>query len=281
MTAKRRFVIGAESDAELYRFGVEPEPWDARRGRHRHDQLHQRHHGPAQGRAAHPPQHLAQRHHLRLADGRQRPRRLPAHAAAVPLQRLGHAVRRHGHGRPPHRAAQGRRRRDPAPRRAPRRHPAVRRAGGGGHDPRRRRDVGRPDPRPRPGAHGRRRRTAADPHDRADGDRAGLGVHPDLRAHRDRAAAHDEPAPGRVRRPVAGRPGREARAGPARRRSASRSQVDPTGEVLARGNVVMDGYWNQPDATADAHRRRLVPHRRRRHRSTTTTTSRSPTARRT
>ena len=27
VTAKRRFVIGAESDAELYRFGVEPEPW--------------------------------------------------------------------------------------------------------------------------------------------------------------------------------------------------------------------------------------------------------------
>jgi fatty-acyl-CoA synthase len=27
VTAKRRFVLGAESDAELYRFGVEPEPW--------------------------------------------------------------------------------------------------------------------------------------------------------------------------------------------------------------------------------------------------------------
>lgn len=27
VTAKRRFVIGAESDEELYRFGVEPEPW--------------------------------------------------------------------------------------------------------------------------------------------------------------------------------------------------------------------------------------------------------------
>jgi fatty-acyl-CoA synthase len=29
VTAKRRYVIGAESDAELYRFGVEPEPWEA------------------------------------------------------------------------------------------------------------------------------------------------------------------------------------------------------------------------------------------------------------
>jgi fatty-acyl-CoA synthase len=28
--------------------------------------------------------------------------------------------------------------------------------------------------------------------------------------------------------------------------------VDPTGEVLARGNMVMDGYWEQPDATATA-----------------------------
>jgi fatty-acyl-CoA synthase len=31
-----------------------------------------------------------------------------------------------------------------------------------------------------------------------------------------------------------------------------RVHVDPEGEVLARGNVVMDGYWEQPDQTADA-----------------------------
>jgi len=29
-------------------------------------------------------------------------------------------------------------------------------------------------------------------------------------------------------------------------------RVSPDGEVLARGNVVMDGYWNQPEATAGA-----------------------------
>ena len=69
---------------------------------------------------------------------RQRPRRLPAHAADVPLQRLGHAVRGHRHGRHAHRAAQGRRRRDPAPRRRARRHAAVRRAGGRRDGPRRR-----------------------------------------------------------------------------------------------------------------------------------------------
>jgi acyl-CoA synthetase (AMP-forming)/AMP-acid ligase II len=31
-----------------------------------------------------------------------------------------------------------------------------------------------------------------------------------------------------------------------------RLQVDGQGEVLARSNVVMDGYWEQPEATADA-----------------------------
>jgi acyl-CoA synthetase (AMP-forming)/AMP-acid ligase II len=31
-----------------------------------------------------------------------------------------------------------------------------------------------------------------------------------------------------------------------------RLTVDEEGEVLARSNVVMDGYWNQPEATADA-----------------------------
>ena len=28
--------------------------------------------------------------------------------------------------------------------------------------------------------------------------------------------------------------------------------VDPSGEVLARGNMIMEGYWEQPEATADA-----------------------------
>ena len=102
----------------LLRFGVEPRAVGRRRGRHGDDQLHVRHDGPAEGRAAHPPQHLAQRHDVRLAPRRQRPRRVPAHAAAVPLQRLGDALRGHRDGRPAHRPAQGRRRRDPAPGRA-------------------------------------------------------------------------------------------------------------------------------------------------------------------
>jgi acyl-CoA synthetase (AMP-forming)/AMP-acid ligase II len=31
-----------------------------------------------------------------------------------------------------------------------------------------------------------------------------------------------------------------------------RLQLDPEGEVLARSNVVLEGYWDQPEATADA-----------------------------
>ena len=129
-----------------------------------------------------------------LHAGDQRPRRLPAHAADVPRERLGHAVRHHRRRRPARRAAPGRRHRDPAPRRAARRHAHVRGAGRGHRRARRRGDLGRRDPRPRPGAHHRRRRAAADPHDRAGARRARLGVHPDLRPHRDLAAGHDQPA---------------------------------------------------------------------------------------
>ena len=55
--------------------------------------------------------------------------------------------------------------------------------------------------------------------------------------------------PRRVRRPLARRPGGQAQP---RRRAGHRlprSRVDDEGEVLARSNVVMEGYWQQPDAT--------------------------------
>ena len=280
------FVIGAETDAPLEH--AEPQPWVVRRGRHGDDQLHQRHHGPAEGRAADPPQHLAERHHVRLAARHQRPRRVPPHPAAVPLQRLGRALRRHRHGRQAHHHPQGRRRRDPAPGRAARRDRDVRRAGGRQRDPRRRRDMGRADPRQRTRAHGHRRRPAAHPHHRAHRDRTRLGVHPDLRPHRDHSAADDEPQARRVRRPLTGRPRREAqprrRAG-ARRRGAHlprRRGAGPRqphhGRLLgpARGHGRRDPTLPTTTRTA---RRGSTPATAAP--STTTATSRSATARRT
>ena len=74
----------------------------------------------------------------------------------------------------------------------------------------------------------------------------------DLRAHRDVAAADDQSTPRRVRRSLAGRAGGTPRS---RRRPGDRLRRWPStsdGEVLARSNVVMEGYWNQPEATAEA-----------------------------
>ena len=115
-------------------------PLGARRERHRDHQLHLRHDRAPQGRADHPPQHLDQRGHLRAAHGSDRPRRLPPHAADVPCQRMGDAVRDDRLRCATGGAPQGRRRRDPAPRRAVRRHRDVCGAGR-----RRRRARCRPD----------------------------------------------------------------------------------------------------------------------------------------
>ena len=87
---------------------------------------------------------------LRLAHGRERPGRPPAHAAHVPRQRLGHALRGDGHGRAPRRPAQDRRRGDPLAHRGRGRDAAVRRPGRGGEHPRRRRGA-RADGRTAPG----------------------------------------------------------------------------------------------------------------------------------
>ena len=134
----------------------------ARRERHGDDQLHLRHHRPTQGRADHAPQHLDQRGHVRAARRRHRPRRLPAHAADVPRQRVGDAVRDDRPRREERRAAQGRRRRDPAPGREARRHRDVRRARRGRRRARGRPDLGGRDPRPRQGPDHHGRRAAAD-----------------------------------------------------------------------------------------------------------------------
>ena len=215
-TSTRRAPLRARATtSELYRpRGRRAEAVGARGERHRDHQLHLGHDRPAQGRADHPPQHLDQRGHLRAARRRHRPRRLPAHAADVPRQRVGDAVRDDRDGRQARGAAQGRRRRDPAPGRAARRHRHVRGARRRGRRARGRADLGGRDPRPRPGADHHGRRAAAD-EDR--GPRRGgarLGVHPDLRPHRDLAAAHGQPDPRRVGRPL--RPGARREAHPGR-----------------------------------------------------------------
>ena len=155
--------------------------------------------------------------------GVSRPRRLPAHAADVPLQRLGHAVRRHRHGRHPGRAPQGRRRRDPAPHRGPRRHPALRRA--------RRRGRRSSTPRPTwdgpiPGAGRTRMVVAGAPPPTRTIER----VETELGWEFIQIYGLTETAPlltmnrgaGRVRRPARPPSGPSGWAGPARRRSASR-----------------------------------------------------------
>ena len=132
-----------------------------------------------------------------------------------------------------------------------RHHPHVRGAGGGGGHPRRRGWLGRSDPRRGPHPHSGRRSAPAHPHHRAGRDRAGLGVHPHLRPHRDRPAAHHEPQPGRVGPPLAGRTGRKlSRQGvPA---LGVRMRVSASGEFLTRCNHVLEGYWEQPQATEEA-----------------------------
>ena len=265
---KHRFVLGAETDAELFRAGVEPEPWDARRGRHRHHQLHERHHRPAQGRAAHPPQPLAQRRHVRLARRASATAtstctrcrcstatagacRTPSPAWAchqVVLRKVDGAeilrrVERHGVtllcGAP---GGRGRRSSTPPP------------------------TWDGPIPGRGPHPHRRGRRAAADPHHRAGRDRARLGVHPDLRPHRDVAAAHDEPraAPsGTTSRPASGpqRLGRAGRAGARRAaaRSTTRARCWPAATSCSRATGssprrrprrIVDGWFHTGDGGA-------------------------------
>ena len=137
------------------------------------------------------------------------------------------------------------------------------------------------DPRPRPGAHRRRRRAAADAHDRAGRDRARLGVHPDLRPHRDVAAADDEPHPRRVRRP------RRRPSGPSSSTAPARPAIgcdDGASTTRARCWPAATWSWRAtgssprppPTRSSTAGSTPATAAR-----STTTATSRSPTARRT
>ena len=107
------------------------------------------------------------------------------------------------------------------------------------------------DPRARPHPHRRRRSTAADGDDRAGRDRARLGVHPDLRPHRDLAAADAQPPPGRVGRPDAGRAGPAPRPGrPAGDRRA-RSASTTTARCWPAATSSSAATGDQPDETAE------------------------------
>ena len=65
-------------------------------------------------------------------------------------------------------------------------------------------------------------------------------------------AADDQPRPRRVRRRSTPPGGPTGCAAPAVRRIGCQIGIGDDGEVLARSNVVMEGYWEQPEATAAA-----------------------------
>ncbi|MFN8053571.1 MAG: class I adenylate-forming enzyme family protein [Acidimicrobiales bacterium] len=195
--APHTYVLGEESDAALFRFGVEPRPWES-------DEDATATINYTSGTTARP-KGVEQTHrslwlnaamfgwHAGVSDRDtylHTPRCSTATGGATCTRRPAWACRRSFCGR------------STAPRSSRRidhhgvtylcRAPAV---GAmildAGHNGRSRRG----DLRPRPGTHGHGRRTATHPDHRAGGDRARLGVHPDLRAHRDLAAPDHEPQP--------------------------------------------------------------------------------------
>ena len=256
-----RHVLGAESDEELYRYGVEPRPWDA-------DEDATATVNYTSGTTARPKGvQLTHRNlwvnsvtfalHMGVNDR-------DVYLHTLPMFHCNGWGMTYGvtaHGCPARGAAQGRRHGDPAPGRPPRRHAHVRGTCSGQRGARRGRVVGRSDPRTRHRAHRGGGCTAAHAHDRAgrDASSAGSSTRSTASPRRrrssrstDRRAEYDDLTPTERARKL-GRAG-----GPALGRacaSTSRTRCSPT------SNVVMDGYWAQPDADRGRDRRRLVPHR--------------------
>ena len=195
--AKYRFTIGAEADDALLRFDTEPEPWAEP------DEDATATINYTSGTTARPKGvQLTHRNvwlnaatfalHLQVSDRDVYLHTLPMFhcngwGMTYGVTGLGgkHIVLRKVDG------AEILRRID-----APRRHAAVRRAGRGRRRPRRRRVLGRSDPRCGHGPDRRRRCAAADSDDRAGRDRARMGVQPDLRPDRDLAARSPSTAAG-------------------------------------------------------------------------------------
>ena len=235
-------------------------------------QLHVGHDGAPEGCPADAPQLLAQRGHLRVAHRRERPGRAAAHAADVPLQRLGHALRGDGHGRRPRRVAQGRRGGDPVAHRAPRRDPPLRGPRRRGGHLERGRDAHRGRPRgagPRHRAHRGCGCAAALEDHRTGGDRARVGVHSDIRADRDGAAAHHQPGAVGVGRPRrrgalgAAQPRRRPRARRADRRRRRGRGAGPIQPRLRRVLGAAGGDGRGARGRVVPHGRRWLPRRTR------------------
>ena len=157
-----------------------------------------------------------------------------------------------GLGRAAGRDPQDRRRRDPAPGRAPRRDRPVRgtrrRVGSARSSP----GLGRRDPGPGPGPDHRRGGAAAD-QDRGPGrEELGWEFIQIYGLTETSPLADGQSHPRGVGRPL-GR-GTRREADPRRGAGARRTPLalGPEGEVLARSNVVLEGYWEQPEETARA-----------------------------
>jgi hypothetical protein len=225
VNTKHRFVIGAESDEVLYRYDAEPQPWEP-------DEDATAFINYTSGTTARPKGvQLTHRNlwlnaatfgwHTGVSDRDVYLHTLPM----FHCNGWGMPLRPGRYGCPPHRAPQGRRGRDPAPHRTPRRDDPVRRpAVLNACSTLRRRGTARSRAATGSGWSwpARRRR----PHHRAGRDRARLGVHPDLRSDRDVAPAHDQPQPGRVGRPRSGhRARRQSCRGPGRRHSGCTMQI--------------------------------------------------------
>ena len=191
--AKYRYVIGADSDREIFQFGAEPERWEP-------DEDATATVNYTSGTTARP-KGVQITHRNAWVNTTTFSWQAGVNDRDVYLHTLpmfhcngwGMPYGLDGDGREAGRAPQGRRCGDPAAHRHSRSDVAERRAGGRRRDPRRGVGVVGPDPRARADAHDHRRCAAAHADDRTDRDRAGLGVHPDLRPHRDVATPDDEP----------------------------------------------------------------------------------------